>query len=102
MALRGRLPTLSKTTVYATMQLLAGRGLIRTVHGEGEERRYDGEPAFHAHFHCRACGGLFDLPASAAPAVPIPAGFEPETEELNYYGFCPACAKRKGRGGDDA
>ena len=96
--LRRRLPTLSKTTVYATLQLLAEKRLIGCVHGEGDEVRYDGSPAFHAHFRCRACGKIYDVMPEGAherPFVRVPKGFQIDNEELTYYGICSSCGKKK-------
>ena len=95
--LRRKLPTLSKTTVYSTMQLLAKRRLVGLVHGANEETRFDGRTEFHAHFRCRSCGGLFDVPLAGPhekPFAKLPKGFAAEDEELVYYGRCPACRKR--------
>jgi len=98
--LRKKLPTLSKTTVYTAMQLLAKHRLIGAVHAEQDEIRYDGICEFHAHFKCRRCGGLFDiaLPRAHRKAfAEMPAGFAPDDEELTYYGLCPNCSNRKNR-----
>lgn len=95
--LRRKLPTLSKTTVYATMQLLAKKRLVGLLRGADEEARFDGRAEFHAHFRCRGCGGLFDVPLAgphAGPFAKLPKGFVAENEELVYYGLCPACQKK--------
>lgn len=95
--LRRKLPTLSKTTVYATMQLLAKKRLVGLVRGADEEARFDGRAEFHAHFRCRDCGGLFDVPLEgphARPFAKLPKGFVAEDEELVYHGLCPACQKK--------
>ena len=95
--LRKKLPTLSKTTVYATMQLLAKKRLVGLVHGADEEARFDGSAEFHAHFRCRGCGGLFDIPLAGPherPFAKLPKGFVAEGEELVYHGVCPACRQR--------
>ena len=97
--LREKMPTLSKTTVYTTMQLLAEKHLIATVHVDEGELRFDGETAFHAHFRCRECGRVFDVMLDRPhrkPFAKLPEGFEPDDEELIYYGLCPKCKKKKG------
>ena len=96
--LRRKMPTLSKTTVYATMQLLAERHLIGTVHVEGDRLRYDGCVEFHAHFRCRGCGKVFDVMLDAPhrkPFARLPEGFVSEDEELVYYGLCPKCKNKR-------
>ena len=98
--LRRKLPTLSKTTVYSTMQLLAEKHLIGMVHGDREELRFDGATEFHAHFRCRDCGGLYDIGLAdrhEKPFAKLPRGFVSDDEELIYYGTCPDCNKKKGK-----
>lgn len=94
-ALREKLPTLSRTTVYSTMQLLAEKNLILEVRdGEGEIR-YDGFTQFHAHFRCRHCNGLYDIDVVGnhdKPFVRMPEGYVPDEEQLIYYGLCPNCS----------
>ena len=101
--LRENLPTLSKTTVDSTLQLLASRHLIGSLHLDDEEIRYDGTPASHAHFKCRRCGKVFDLkprPPHRADRRPLPPGFVCEDEEVTYYGRCPACSAPNDRSED--
>jgi len=98
--LRRKMPTLSKTTVYTAMRLLAKNQLIGTVHAERGELRYDGMPGFHAHFKCRKCGGLFDIPLPGEHGTAfarMPKGFVFDDEELTYYGLCPNCSRGKQR-----
>ena len=102
--LRRKLPTLSKTTVYSTMQRLAEKGLILTLHGDGDEVRYDGFTEFHAHFRCRACGKVFDIMLEkphCRPFAKLPEGFAAEGEELTYHGLCPACKGKNNRKGKE-
>ena len=95
-ALRKRLPTLSRTTVYSTMHQLAAKGLVRALRAEAEETRYDGDVAPHAHFKCRACGAFCDVPyppGVTGPFAALPPGFVAEDEQLVYYGLCERCAR---------
>jgi len=95
--LRKQLPTLSKTTVYTTMQLLADKRLVGAVHAEADEVRYDGMCGFHAHFKCRRCGELYDIPMPCEHRrsfADMPEGFVFENEELTYYGLCPNCSTK--------
>jgi len=95
--LRKKLPTLSKTTVYTTMQLLARKKLIGAVHAESDEVRYDGMCSFHAHFKCKKCGRLYDIDLGHAHTkafAEMPEGFAVDDEELTYYGLCPDCSTK--------
>ena len=97
MDLRKKIPTLSKTTVYATMQKLADEHLIGRVSIEDGEVRYDGSAKFHAHFKCRGCGRLFDVPIEEPhnkPYASLPQGFRTDDEQLLYYGLCSKCAEK--------
>lgn len=97
--LHEELPTLSRTTVYSTMRLLAANGLVLEIRTEDGELRYDGTTDFHAHFKCRHCGGLFDLeaPVPHRHFVAMPTGFRVDEEELTYFGLCPECSGNSGK-----
>ncbi len=52
--------TISRATVYRTLDSLAKEGRIRRVrHVLGD--RFDKTLCHHAHFICEKCGGFFDL-----------------------------------------
>jgi Fe2+ or Zn2+ uptake regulation protein len=59
--LKTKVPTLSKTTLYSTLELFARHGLVRTLRIDPVEARYDGWTAPHHHFHCERCGAILDL-----------------------------------------
>jgi Fur family peroxide stress response transcriptional regulator len=59
-----KIPTLSKTTLYTTLELFAVRGLVRALTIDPIEARYDGVPVPHHHFYCTACGRILDLELS--------------------------------------
>jgi Fur family peroxide stress response transcriptional regulator len=54
-------PTLSKTTLYTTLELFAARGLAARLTIDSGEIRYDGVAAPHHHFLCGRCGAILDL-----------------------------------------
>ncbi len=55
------IPTLSKTTIYNTMNLLVKKGVVSEIClGEGEVR-YDINLNPHCHFRCTECGNIFDV-----------------------------------------
>jgi Fur family transcriptional regulator, peroxide stress response regulator len=55
------IPTLSKTTVYNTLDLFIRHGLARMITIEENETRYDAETGHHGHFKCETCGGIYDF-----------------------------------------
>jgi Fur family transcriptional regulator, peroxide stress response regulator len=89
------MPTLSRTTVFSTLDLFARKGLAQRLALSGSELRYDAETAPHVHFRCRSCGAVSDLPGVPAPEGPIaPEGYVVESSQFYAEGLCPACAAR--------
>jgi Fur family transcriptional regulator, peroxide stress response regulator len=87
------MPSLSRTTVFSTLDLFAREGIAQRLALSGSEVRYDADVSRHVHFRCRACGAVSDLPDARAPAPPkTPAGFVVESSQYYAEGLCPACA----------
>jgi Fe2+ or Zn2+ uptake regulation protein len=90
-----RLPGLSLPTVYATLELFEGLGLVRRVDAGGPAALFDPRPDPHAHFACRVCGAVTDLDAGADPgpaeAAARAAGAEPEHVDVVVRGVCAGC-----------
>ena len=55
------IPTLSKTTVYNTLNLFAKQNVVQIINIENNEVRYDGNISFHGHFKCEKCGKIYDF-----------------------------------------
>jgi Fur family ferric uptake transcriptional regulator/Fur family peroxide stress response transcriptional regulator len=91
------MPTLSKTTVYNTLNLLEKQGVIRAIRIDEKNVRYDADISEHAHFKCKLCGEIHDLKVKGI------GNLEPDnsknfliTEYQMYYsGFCDKCAEYK-------
>ena len=86
-------PTLSKTTVYNTVKLLAETDIIKAIAIEGFRTRYDANTAFHAHFLCRKCGMVYDIFDVKEPDFPE-NGFVAETTDVYYSGSCKNCQNK--------
>ena len=87
------MPTLSRTTVYSTLELFVERGIAQRLALSGSEIRYDADVSAHVHFRCRSCGAVIDLAGRAAPPPPIaPRGFVIERAQFYAEGLCPDCA----------
>ena len=91
-------PTLSLTTVYNTLKVLAEHRIIIPVMIEDGEVRYDADTAFHGHFKCRCCGEIYDIPVKYPKDYELPpeSGFKTEDMRLDYYGVCPRCTAGNG------
>ena len=55
------IPTLSKTTVYNTLNLFIEKNVIHSVNIENNEVRYDADTSFHGHFKCEKCNEIYDF-----------------------------------------
>lgn len=92
-ALVAQMPTLSRTTVFNTLDLFAGAGLAQRLAISGTELRYDADCSRHVHFRCRSCGAVSDLDGLKPPPEPrLPRGYRLESSQFSVEGLCPACA----------
>jgi Fur family transcriptional regulator, peroxide stress response regulator len=98
-AVKGRIPGLSRTTVYRVLEALVDAGFARKVHHAGGVARFD--PVTHRHHHlvCEACGRLVDLDDAAVPTLRLPeargSGFRIKDYSVSFLGLCGACARGK-------
>ena len=53
------IPTLSKATVYNTLDQFEKSGLARVVTIEEKQTRYDSKVGVHGHFKCENCGRCY-------------------------------------------
>jgi Fe2+ or Zn2+ uptake regulation protein len=89
------MPTLSRTTVFSTLDLFARKGLAQRLALAGNELRYDADTSRHVHFRCRSCGGVSDLLGLRAPPPPkAPSGYLVESSQFYAEGLCPECAAK--------
>lgn len=90
-ALHPTIPSLSRATVYNTINLFVEKKLVTPVQVDGSEARYDLAEPRHAHFHCVSCQTIYDIPIEEI-AVPDPLkDFEVQEAHLHYKGLCPRC-----------
>jgi Fur family transcriptional regulator, peroxide stress response regulator len=90
--LQNEIPTLSKTTIYNTLNLFVKSGLVKVLTIEDNETRYDIITESHGHFKCEECGSIFnfrvDIDLVAAEDL---CGFEINDRNVYFKGFCPHC-----------
>lgn len=95
-ALAPSYPTLSRTTVYQTLQSLCDIGAAQKITIEDGEMRFDADTSNHGHFKCTACGKVFDFFYPAETPFPRPGGgFQVNQIQLYARGLCPDCAKKQ-------
>lgn len=93
-ALLPHIPTLSKTTVYNTLELLLEMKLVKLVGGDQKEKHFDANVKEHGHFFCHACGKIYDfrMPALGIEAPEL-SGFHIEARDVYYRGVCLDCRR---------
>lgn len=95
-ALIGEIPTLSKTTVYNTLNLFIEKKIALVIVIEENETRYDVDMSLHGHFKCTHCGKLYDVDID-----PENINFESlDTFQINeqhlyFKGICEECLKEE-------
>ena len=88
-------------TVYRTLKMLSGLGLICEMHGEGHSRSYLlRRPAeHHHHLVCSGCGFVVDFAScilnDLERQLTDSSGFIMEDHLLEFHGRCPECQKAK-------
>jgi len=92
-ALSPTMPTLSKTTVYNTLDLFVERGAVRALAIDEKNARYDVDVSAHAHLMCRSCGAIRDIFNLDSALFQIPqTKFKIDTVEISYFGICENCS----------
>ena len=93
MALSPNMPTLSKTTVYNTLDLFVEKGAVQALAIDEKNARYDVDTSKHAHFMCNSCGKVFDI-FNVNPEYfkfPETDKFNIHAVEISYSGICKSC-----------
>lgn len=90
--LRPSMPTLSRTTVYNTLEVLVEHDAVLELSIDSHTSHYDGATTPHAHFRCRRCGAIIDVDMKdLALATPESSEFTVEHVEISYTGLCTRC-----------
>jgi len=90
------LPTLSKTTVYNVLNLFIEHHLVAIVNSPSNEKRYELLEMPHAHFICKECGTIYDIPEVMTSYNKNKLhGFLVEYEEVTMTGICPTCMSKQ-------
>ena len=86
------IPTLSKTSVYNTMDLLLEKRLIQAVTIEENETRFDADVSDHGHFKCTRCGEVHDFHVDLTGVNhDLPEDFTINERHVYYKGLCGDC-----------
>ena len=89
-------PTLSKSTIYNTLNLFIKAKLARILTIEDNETRYDIIMENHGHFKCEVCGTIFNFAIHIDDFVGEElAAFEVKEKNVYFTGACSRCLKDK-------
>ena len=100
-AVMPRLPGVSRTTVYRTLESLARMGVISKACHPGAVARYDSRTELHHHLICLHCDSVVDISDSGLDSVSIPdtsrLGFEVADFRVQLRGICRRCRQHHRR-----
>jgi len=90
--LSSEVPTLSKTTVYNTLNLFLKAGLVRLLSIEESENRYDIITENHGHFKCDRCGIISNFNINIDRLEPDElTGYQISDKSVYFKGICRNC-----------
>lgn len=94
-ALSPEIPTLSKTTVYNTLNLFMEKNIARVIIIEENETRYDVDMDVHGHFKCQECQKVVDLPFQLENLdIESMKDFKINEYHIYFKGICPKCLNK--------
>ena len=94
-ALKKKNPSLSKTTVYNSLDALNKNNIIHELSISKSELRYDIKEAMHHHFLCKKCGKIFDIDVECPNLGKMLKGKHKIDEVHGYFkGICEKCLKK--------
>lgn len=99
-ALVGRMPTLSKTTVYNTLKLFVESGAAQVLTINEKMTNFDADVEPHAHFLCAECGEIYDIAENeemVKQATALPDNFQLDATSVYLRGICPKCLQKKNK-----
>jgi Fur family peroxide stress response transcriptional regulator len=89
-------PSLSLATVYNTLEMLVGLGVVNALGTAGDDAvHYDGDVSPHVNLACVVCHCVIDLPSEHVFAIKEEvsehSGYQLLGARVMYYGVCPQC-----------
>jgi len=87
------MPTLSKTTVYNTLKLFCDKKAVNALYIDEKNARYEAHMQTHAHFRCKKCGAIHDVPLEDTDIAPFrgPKELRPDETHIYFLGKCVNC-----------
>src|SRR5262245_34893128 len=101
---RARIPTISRGTVYRTLETLCDLGLVSDVGRVKGSARFEASLEPHHHLVCLGCRRILDLHDPSLDRLPVPPrqgrasrsrrvanGFEVTGYQIQFVGYCRDC-----------
>ena len=87
------MPTLSKATVYNTLKLFVDKKAVKSLFIDERNVRYDAVTKLHAHFKCKQCGAISDVPLEETdlPKFRGNSDLAPVETQIYFMGTCQKC-----------
>lgn len=90
--LKQEVPSLSKTTIYNTLNYLAELNLVKVLAIDDNEAHFDAVTETHGHFKCDSCGEIydFDIQMDSCSTENLD-NFKINEKVVYFKGTCPRC-----------
>ncbi len=93
---KAEIGTISRQSVYDTLNVLVDKGLVRRIQPVGSPALYEDRVGDnHHHLICRSCARVVDVDCSVGLMPCLTAaddmGFVIDEAEVAYWGHCPEC-----------
>jgi Fe2+ or Zn2+ uptake regulation protein len=99
-ALKADHPSLSRTTVYNTLEILSDAGIIHRLTISPTEHRYDMSETMHHHFICKKCHTIYDVDFSCPHIDVLKQKAKEQGHEIHeiqgiFKGRCRDCIEKE-------
>jgi Fur family peroxide stress response transcriptional regulator len=92
-------PTVSLSTVYKTLEVLADLELVQEINFPRGQARFDSYMNPHINLICLKCGSITDLDditvKEITKRVAAVTKFKPTGQRMDVYGICQKCSRTK-------
>lgn len=90
--LKQEVPSLSKTTIYNTLNYLAELNLVKVLAIDDNEAHFDAVTETHGHFKCDSCGEIYDFDIQIDSCnIENLDNFKINEKVVYFKGTCPGC-----------
>lgn len=99
-SLKKEIPSLSKTTVYNSLDTLRDHRLIQSLSICESEHRYEFQQEMHHHFLCTKCGRIYDIDFKCPNIKQIRSEIESSGHHIDevhgyFRGICKNCLQKE-------